>query len=320
MQHAVDRRRFLAAGAAGAALAATGARAQDGKPPLKIIVPLPAGGVADVSVRIFAEHWTSVTKQSVVVDNRPGGTFLIGVQQLLQSPPDGNTWLHMNNGMSAAQAAFKRFDLQKQIASLGRGGSTPGAIFVNPNAPYRSVKELFDWARANPGKLNYGAPIGAIEHLLAALMLKRNGITGTVVPFKGGPDGMTALAQNEIQMAVSALPLIVPFKGKIMPIAVLTEARSPMVPDVPTFREVGLDIPELDYWGAFGVPAGTPAATIETLNRTIVEVMKMPTLGAKYAQQGMIAKPSSPGEMQRIISDELKWMTPLADELNLKEG
>ncbi len=320
MRAALDRRRLVQLGAALAASAWLPARAQEAKPPLRIIVPLPAGGVADTSVRNFAEFWTAATRQQVVVDNRPGGSFQIGMQQVLSAPADGNTWIQLNSGMSAAQVSFQRFDMNRQLATIGMSGSTPGAIFASPGSGIRSIKDMLDWIAANPGKLNYGAVTGGIEHMMMARILKRYGLTGTLVPFKGGPDACTALAQNEIQLAVSALPLIIPFKGRIVPIAVMTEQRAPMLPDLPTFREQGLDSPQLDYWGAFAVPAGTPPATVAALNKTMVEVLKVPALVQKLAMQGMVAISSSPEAMARIIDEEVKWMGPVASELNLKAG
>lgn len=319
MDKTFDRRRFLQAGAALAAVSALPVSAQESRP-LKIIVPLPAGGVADNSVRFFAEPWTALTRQQVVVDNRPGGSFVIGMQQIASAPPDGNTWIHLNSGMSAAQATFGKYDMLKQVTPIGMIGSTPGTIFVNANSPINTSKDLVDWIRANPGKLNYGAITGGIEHLLAVSMLRRNGLTGTMVAFKGGPDACTALAQNEIQMVISALPLIIPFKGKIKPIVMLTEQRSPLTPEVSTFREQGLDINELNYWGAFAVPAGTPASIVAQHHRNLAEVVKTPALASKYMTAGMFAQSSTSEVMAKIIAEEVRWMTPIANELKLKAG
>ena len=317
----ISRRQFVQAGMAIAAAGATSVHAQDSKGPLRIIVPLPAGGVADVSVRYFAEQWTVLTRQPVLVDNRPGGSYLIGIQQLLSAPADGNTWIQLSSGMSAAQASFQRYDMTKQLVPIGMMGSTPAAIFVNADSPILTAQQLLDWIRSNPGKLNYGAVAGGIEHLATANILKRNGLTGTVIPFKGGPDTCTALAQNEIQMAITALPLVIPFKGKIRPLAVMTQQRSPLTPELPTYTEAGMgDIPELNYWGAFAVPAGTPTATIEAMHTTMAQVLNIPSLVSKYAVQGMIARSSTSETMARIIADEIKWMTPVAAELNLKAG
>jgi tripartite-type tricarboxylate transporter receptor subunit TctC len=321
MTQKINRREILKMATAMAAASAVSQKAQaQDKPPLRIIVPLPAGGVADASVRIFAESWTSLTKQAVVVDNRPGGSFLIGMQTLLSAPADGNTWIHLNNGMSAAQATFGRYDLTKQITPIGLMGSTPGTIFVNANSPIQNAKDLLDWIKANPGKLNYGTVLGGVEHMMTAGILKRYGLTGTLVPFKGGPDACTALAQGEVHMVLSALPLIVPFKGRIKPIVVLTEQRAAMLPEVPTFKEAGLEMPGLNYYGAFAVHSATPKAVIEAHYKNAAETLKNPTVISKFQQQGMFAHAAPSDVMVKAISDELKWMAPIAAELNLKAG
>lgn len=320
MYQAADRRRLLKIATALAASGTLPLRAQENKGPLRIIVPLPAGGVADTAVRFFGDQWTALTKQTVVVDNRPGGNYLIGMQQLLTAPADGNTWIHLNPSMSATQVTFKQFDMTRQLAMLGMMGTTPGALFVPANSPARTPKDLLDWVRANPDKSNYGVTAGGLEHMITVSMLKRAGARATMVAFKGGPDACTALAQNEIQFVISALPLIVPFKGRIRPLAVMSEQRSSMMPDVPTYREAGLDAPGLNYWGAFAAPAATPPATIAALNRLIGETLKAPGLAARLAPQGMVAMGNTPQEMTAMVADEVKWMGPVSAELNLKAG
>ena len=199
-------------------------------------------------------------------------------------------------------------------------GSTPGALFVGQNSPFQSAKDLIDWMKANPGKANYGALTGGVDHLLVAGMLKRYGLSAQMVPFKGGPDASTALAQGEIQFMVSALPLIVPFKGRIRVIATLLDQRTPLTPDVPTYKEANLDVPPLNLWGAFATPAGTPKAVIDAHYKNCIECLKQPTLIQKFAQQGMFAQAQPAEFMAKAISEELRWMTPIASELNLKAG
>jgi tripartite-type tricarboxylate transporter receptor subunit TctC len=149
MTFAIQRRRALKLAATMAASRALDLKAQD-KSPLRIIVPTPAGGVGDAAVRFFADAWTNITKQSIIVDNRPGGSFLIAMQALSTAPADGNTWIHRNNGMSAAQATFGRYDLTKQIVPIGMMGTTHSCIFVSQNSPIRSATDLIDWLKANP--------------------------------------------------------------------------------------------------------------------------------------------------------------------------
>ena len=320
MTASFHRRDFLKMSAAMTAASSVPALAQESKGPLRIIVPLPAGGVADASVRFFAEAWTSLTKQAVVVDNRPGGSFLIGMQTLLNAPADGNTWIHLNNGMSATQATFNRYDLTKQITPIGLAGSTHSCIFVPFNSPIKTAADLLEGLKANPGKWNYGAVLGGVEHMLTAGMLKRYGLSAQMVPFKGGPDTMTGLSQGETQFSVSALPLIVPFKGRIRPIAIMSDTRSPLAPDLPTFKEAGFEAPVLNYYGAFAVHANTPKATLDAHYKNMAEALKNPTLIQKFQQQGMFAHAAPSEVMAKTIADELKWMAPIAAELNLKAG
>ena len=134
------------------------------------------------------------------------------------------------------------------------------------------------------------------------------------------PDACTALAQNEIQFCLSALPLIVPFKGRIRPIVINSDTRSPLFPDLPTFKEAGFEGPVLNYYGAFAVHASTPKPVIEGHYKLMVEALKNPSLMQKFAQQGMMAHAAPSDVMSRIIAEELKWMAPISAELNLKGG
>jgi tripartite-type tricarboxylate transporter receptor subunit TctC len=317
--NAIKRRAILQACAMLAASGSINVKAQD-KGPLRIIVAFPAGGVADTSVRFFAEVWTAMTKQGVIVENRPGGAYQIAMQALLSAPADGQTWLHLSNGFSAVQATYQRYDLLKQLAFIGTMGSTPSALFVAANSPFQNVQEVVDWIKANPGKLNYGAVLGSIEHMWTAGFLKQYGLKGTAVAFKGGPDAMIALAQGEVQIVFSALPLIVPFKGKVRVVAVMVDKRSPLVPEVASATEQKIDAPLLNLYGAFGVHAATPKGIVEAHYRNVAEVMKVPSLVGKLAAQGMFAQTSDGDATSKVIADEIRWMTPLAIELNLKAG
>ncbi len=318
-----ERRNFMrasAALAAATALPAMQAQAQDFSKPLRFIVAFPAGGVADIAVRSFAEQWHQITKQNVVVDNRPGGSFQIAMQQMVNAPADGNTWLHLSNAMSAAQASFGRYDLLKQLTPVAMAGGTPGAIFVSQDSPIKTPNDLIEAVKANPAKANYGAILGGNDHLTIVSSLRNYGANATLIPFRGGPDTMTALAQNEILFSYNALPLIIPFKGKVRVIAILTQQRAAMLPDVPTYKELGFNTPEIDFWGGFAVPAATPAAIVKGLYPYVVETMKSPSVIAKFTAQGVVPKYAPGEELARLITDELKWMTPVATELNLKAG
>lgn len=288
---------------------------------LKIIVPLPAGGVADVGVRMIAEAWTQLTGTPIVVDNRPGASYLIGMQAIQSSPADGSTMIHLNNGMSATQVTFGKYDMLKQLTMIGKFGATPGTIFVKADSPLKTPADLIAYLKANPGKGNHGTILGGVEHMTAVLMLRNNGCSAQAIPFKGGPDSVTALAQGELDFCISALPLVVPFKGRIRPLCVMTDKRFALMPDIPSFRDtLGNTAPVLDYWGGFGAPAGAPSAVIEGHYKTLTEVMKSPDLHKKFAAQGLVIDTDTPAALRKLIADDLGWMVPISAELNLKAG
>lgn len=290
--------------------------------PIKVIIPLPAGGAADASVRIFSESFATNAKQSLVLDNKPGGIFQIAMQAMSQAPADGYTLIHLNSGMASAQAVNKKFDLLKQLTPVALMGSTDGILAASPSAPFKTAQELISWARANPGKLNYGsAGPGSIEHLTTFALLKKYGLTGTHIPFKGGPDAMTALAQGEIHMFITAVPLVWQFMQKNLarPLGIMVDKRSPLMPEVPTMKEQGIDLPTLQFWGGMAAPAGTPKPVVDLLQNLIAVSLKNPALQSRFASLGMVPAVSSSEEFARQINDDLKWMTSAAQELDLKQ-
>lgn len=323
MSITTTRRKLLKTAAAGllpSALALP-ASAQDAYPsrPVKIIVALPAGGVADVSVRILGEALSAAINQPIVVDNKPGGIFQIGIQAASQAAPDGYTLFHVINTMLAAQAASKRYDMLKQLAPICLFGATDGILVCSNNAPFKTTQEMIAWAKANPDKMNYGTTgAGALEHLFMASFAKKFGFTATHVPFKGGPDVMTALAQNEIQIGASAFPLAMQFAQKVRPLAMLTEKRNPLMPNLATLKEQGIDFTTMSYWGALAAPAGTPKPIIDALQRHISTVVASPALAAKYAATGLTPSASSTEQLTRMMTEELKFFAQAVVDADLK--
>lgn len=304
------RRRLLQGLAAGLLPLGGTPWAQTGFPsrPLRIIVPLPASGAADVSARILAEGLQGPLGQPITVDNRPGGAFLIGMQQLVAAAADGHTLLHINPTMCAVQQAYKKLDLLKQTTPVALLGTTDGVLVAAPGAPFKTAQEMVAWAQANPGRLTAGTiGLGSLEHLVMANLGNKYGFTINAIPFKGGPDGALAVAQGEVQVMPLAAPLLVPFKDKVRPIATLVGQRNALIPDVPTLREAGYDIPPLLYWGGLVAPAGTPRAAIEVLQRQVQLAVESPALKARFTPLGMVAKYQSADELGRLIEHDLQW-------------
>jgi tripartite-type tricarboxylate transporter receptor subunit TctC len=298
---------------------------QDSYPskPIKLIVPLPAGGAADASVRIFAEQFASVAKQPILIDNKPGGIFQIAMQAIAQSPADGYSLIHLNTGMVSAQVVNGKFDLIKQLVPISFMGTTDGILASNPNAPFKTTRELVEWAKTNPGKLNYGsAGPGSIEHLATAYFLKKYGLSGTHIPFKGGPDAMTALAQGEIHIFATAVPLVFQFmqKGLVRPLGMLVEKRTSLLPDLPTMKEQGIEFPMLQFWGGLAAPPNTPKAVIEMLQNFTAQSLKVPALQTRFASLGMVPAYSGTEQFTKVIVDDINWMTAASQGLNLGQG
>ena len=287
--------------------------------PVRIIVPLPASGAADVSVRMMAEFLQQPLGQSIMVENQPGGVYQIGIQAITSAPADGYTLIHLNATMCAVQASLKRFDMLKQLIPVGYMGSTDTMLCIANNAPFKTTQEMIAWGKANPGKINYGSTgPGSMEHLSMVSIMQRVGITGNNIPFKGGPDGALALAQGEIHAMPLAAPLIIQFKDKFKPIIALSEQRIPFLPDIPTAKEQGMDIPTVNYWGGLAAPAGTPASVIETLEKAMSVAVNNPALVQKYVPLGLNAKFAGSASFKATIEKDLQWLGEAVKSANLQ--
>ena len=321
MTHALNRRKTLQASGASLLPMPLIAAAQAAFPnkPVRIIVPLPASGAADVSVRMLGEFLQQPLGQGIVVENRPGGVYQIGVQAVASAPADGYTLIHLNATMCAVQASLKRFDMLKQFIPVGYMGATDTMLCISNSAPFKTTQEMIAWGKANPGKINYGSTgPGSMEHLSMVSIMQRVGITGNNIPFKGGPDGALALAQGEIHAMPLAAPLIIQFKDKFKPIIALSEQRIPFLPDLPTAKEQGMDIPTVNYWGGLAAPAGTPASVIETLEKAMSVAINNPALVQKYVPLGLMAKFAGSASFKATIEKDLQWLGEAVKSANLQ--
>jgi len=327
MKTFTDRRQFLASMAALGAgtLGPAGAWAQDGYPakgPIKLIVPLPAGGAADASARVLTYALQNQMKQSFVVDNRPGGSFVIAMQAMAQAAADGYTLMHIYPGMIAAQVALKRFDMLKSLTPISLIGSMPAVLVTPASSPYKTVQDLVAAARAKPGSVNYGSVgPGTIEHLWSSNFSKRHGLNAVHVPYKGMPDATTALVTGDIQYLGLAMALTLQFaqKNMIRPLAVIDSQRHPSMPDVPTLKEAGFDDPPLVFWGGVAAPKGTPSAIVEKLREQIAVAVASDDVKTKFA--GMGTTPLSSPTVQsfeNLVSKELAWLTEAVKDANLQ--
>lgn len=321
MPNLPHRRQWLRTAALGTlGLSALG-QAQESFPskPIRIIVPLPSGGAVDVGIRILTEQLQASLKQPLVVDNKPGGVFQIGMQALAQAPADGHTLIATNTSFVTAQLLHARYDMQKQLVPISTWSQVDVIITGSPSAPFGNLREMVAWAKANPGRLNYGSVgPGTLEHLLMANFAKKHGFQANHVPFKGGPDAMATLAGGDIHVFTAVIPLVNQFKTRVRPMAVMSERRTASFPEVPTLKEAGIDLPTFQFWNGLHAPAGTPAAAIEVMQRAIGQALKTDVAQTKYAGIGMIPSGSSAAHFGSVVQEDFRWLADAIRDADVK--
>ena len=308
----------LVLAAALAGLAAWPAMAQTDKP-LRIVVPFGPGG-SDTLARAMAEKLSVQLKQPVIVENKPGAAALIGSEYVAAQPADGNTILFLGGGsltpVLIKDLKFNLLKAMRPVVCVARGGMT---LMVPGTLPVNNFKEFVDYAKKNPGKVNFSYTAGSI--LLGSEMLKsRAGFDATAIPYKGSTQVATALIAGEIQMGIDVPLFYVGMvkEGRIKALAHGAAERSPSLPDVPTLAEVG--VPDLTFAFSFGfwAPAGTPDAAINRLNVAFNNVLKEPDIRARLAQAGVVPVGGAPEVHSRQVSDEQNMWAQAAARIGYK--
>ncbi len=318
------RRRVLQVAAAAAASLALPMRAQTVFPsgPMRIIVGVPAGGAADVGVRALAVVLERNIKQPVIVENRTGGNFLIAWQALQAAPADGHTLMHVFNSFPAVHAVQKLFDLERQAVPITLAGTTPIALLVKGDSPYKTLGELVGFGRANPGRLSYATTgVGTGEHLKMAQFERVGGFKGLAVPYRGGPDAIKALLGGDINFMMAPAIFAKQFAptGQVRVLAMMDATRWKDMADVPTFAEGGVPLPPMTYWGGYVARAGVSPEIVQRLYREVSAAAMDPSVVEKMTASGQTAAVSrSPEDFRQYIAAEIAWMTEAAQGLDLK--
>jgi tripartite-type tricarboxylate transporter receptor subunit TctC len=279
--------------------------------PLRIVVPFGAGGVADLTARTVAQQMSVGLGQSVVIDNRPGAGGIVAAEVVAKSEPDGYTLLLMSNANAVSAGLFKSlpFDPVKDFTPVSLMGTFDLAVVTSSESKFKSLSELVAWAKANPGKLNIGSiNIGSTQHLTAELFKSAAGIDAQVVPFNGTPAVMTALRGGQVDVAVEVLSPVLPQikGGALRALAVTGQQRTSALPQVPTAKEEG--VPQLvsASWNGLGVPAKTPAAVVERLNKEVNAALKTPAVQQKLLELNVTPHPSTVPQAQDWLKTEIK--------------
>jgi len=300
--------------------------AQDAYPakPVRIIVPYAAGGVADALPRIVGEKLAAKWKQPVVVDNKPGASGNIGMEEGARAEPDGYTLLLAAAGnMTVNPTLFRnlRFDTYKDLAPVTLLAASPNVLVVHPSVPVKTFKQLVEHAKQNPGKLNFASPgDGSGAHLAGELLNIEAGIQTMHIPYKGIAPAVNDLLGGNVQMMFAGISTVLPHikAGKLTALAIASPRRSPQLPDVPTVAEDGLPGFDVTSWYGIVVRAGTPAPIIQKLQRDIAEALQGEEVHAKLAGLGLEPVGNTPDAFDAMIKAESRKWTEIVRKANIK--
>lgn len=308
----------LAALAVGATLAAPASAQNWPSQRITIVVPFGAGSVTDILARIVADDLGKRWNQQVVVENRPG---LAGTAGVAKAAPDGYTLMVTSNGHTVSGLVTKDppFDPVKDFSGITRLASSPLYMIAYPDLPAKTVKEVIDLAKAQPGKLNFSSPgLASTTFIAGALFRKTAGINIVHVPFRSAPDAVTAVMRNDVQLYFAPVNLAKEQSeaGKVKAIAAATAQRIPDLPSVQTFTEQGLPY-VYDSWFGLMAPANVPKPILDKISKDWADVIKTPEMKAKLDAQFVIAKADTPAEFDKIIKDETANLTQVFKEAGL---
>jgi tripartite-type tricarboxylate transporter receptor subunit TctC len=312
-------------GVAFAAPLAAPAHAADPWPtkPLRMIVPGAAGTSPDILARIIAKGLTPRLGQTIVIVNQPGGGGNIAHEAVAKSAPDGYTLLVTSDQLSINESLFKSlpFNAVSSFAPVVQAIVSPQVLVVTPSFPAKTVTELVDYAKKNPGKVNFGSPqIGTVGHLAGELLKSTQKIDIVHIPFQGATAALKAVVAGEIQMLFVTLPPAVGQiqSGAVRALAVTTGTRSPAAPNIPTMKEQGY--PEFDFgaWQGVLLPAGTPPDLVAKLNGEINAVLKEPETRDALIKVGFTPVGGTPAEFRTLISESIDKWGKLVREVGIK--
>ncbi|WP_422844020.1 Bug family tripartite tricarboxylate transporter substrate binding protein [Acidovorax sp. M2(2025)] len=311
------RRHLLSAGLAlGLAAAAVplGALAEEKYPsrPITLVVPFPPGGSVDIMARQYSEPLARVLGVPIVVENRAGAGGSVGAQYVARAKPDGYTLVvssqssHLANPLTQPKIGYDPVKDFENIAILGR---QPNALVVHSSLPFKTFAEFVEYARKNPGKLNYGSGgVGSMGQLNVEMFKAATGAYTTHIPYRGGTPLITAVLGNEVQFILDNLVIMLPHiqSGKVRALAVAADQRLPQLPDVPTLAEVGYPQLNLTSWTGLAAPAGTPEAVVQTLYKAVRQVATSPAMVANLKDRGVIApEEMTPAQFEKMMAERM---------------
>jgi tripartite-type tricarboxylate transporter receptor subunit TctC len=285
--------------------------------PVRVVVAFTAGGTTDILARAVSQKLTERFKQNFVIDNKPGGGGNIGTELAARAAPDGYTLIVNSVGpMAVNPSLFKKLNINPlvDLVPVVQIADVPNVLVVHPSLPVKSLDEFIAYAKANPGKLNYGSTgVGTSSHLSGYMLGKRVGLETTHVPYKGA-DALNDLLAGRLQFMFATIPSVIQHiqAGKLRAIAVTSAKRSRSMPDVPTVVEKGFPGFEAGSWFGFFAPKGTPEPVIAALNKAVNEAL--PALEAQMIREGADPVGGSPAQFGQFVQKEYeKWKVIVRD-------
>ncbi len=319
------RRAGLLALACGAALLAPALQAQTAYPdkPVRFIVPYPPGGGTDVIARIVQNRFQAALGQPIVIENKGGAGGSVGTEMAAKSAADGYTVLFTLSSHTINPAIFPKlnFDTIKDFEPVGLVASLPQILVTGPQFPANTVAEMTAMAKAKPGTMSFASVgNGSPGHLAGELQALRTGVQLTHIPYRGGGPAVTDVMGGQVPTLWVSIPAAAQFvkTGKLKALAVSTVKRSAAFPSVPTMQEAGIADFEVDSWYAMFVPAKTPKAIIDRLNKALNEVVSDPEIREKLLAQGAEGVGGTPEKLGQAVATEIPQWIKLAKDANIK--
>jgi len=304
--------------------------------PVKIIVPFPPGGTTDLMARISAEQLTKILKQAFVIENVAGGGGVIGAERAAGAQADGYTLVMTGVGQNAVAHGLDpnlKYDSMKDFAHISLIDLGPNVLVVNPDRPFKTLKDIIDFARANPGKLDYGYTYASSGHMAMELLrqatatcadakkkLNCNPLPIVGIPYRGGGPLMNAILANEIPMEFinqdAALPYVQ--AGKLRPIAVSSLQRNPLYPNVPTVAESGYPGFQALSWAGISAPKGTPKPVLDKLEAAMIQALQTTEAKQRIESVGFVIPPLGANAYNSFLKSEIELWTNLIKKSGIK--
>jgi len=280
--------------------------------PLRYIVPFPPGAFNDTLARTISAELSKTLGQPMVVDNRPGGNSVIGTEAAAKSPPDGYTLFGAALPFSAIQSLHKvSFDVTRDFAPITLAGFSANLLVAHPSFPPASVKELIEYARKNPGKVNYGSSgNGTSVHLAMELFKSMSKTYMLHIPYKGSAPVVADLIAGQVDVMFDNMPNVIGHvrAGKLKALAVTTAQRSSQAPEIPTVAEAGVPGYEQTAWFGVLAPAGTPRDIVGRLNAEIIKLLNSADVKERFGRQGVEVRTSTPEQFGEFLRAEVaRW-------------